>query len=53
MNIKTKKKTYQNLWHLPKLTKKQVQWAKFKTKIHFGELGRPTPKHRMLKTVDI
>lgn len=60
MGLKTKKLSfykakgivqYQNLWHIPKLTKKQKKWSKFKVKVHSTEQGRATPKFRMLQTI--
>ncbi len=42
---------YQNLWHMPKLTKKQLRWSKFKDKVHSTEQGRPINKYRALKII--
>lgn len=48
---KAKNRSYQNFWHISKLTKKQQKWSKFKGKMHSTEQGRPVAKHRLYKTV--
>lgn len=48
---KYKNRGYQNFWHISKLTKKQLNWSKFKTKMHSTEQGRPVAKYRLFKLV--